>query len=449
METYQPRGYRSSNLQNGADTNYLSSPITQIARASNGQDSSPPIPRAEGGTESSISTTAPSTVWDELDDLKSRIRKLELTGRIPPSSGAAMSTATERPRTATTAATTMSSSPKRNQSQNISPTPHEDAPPHPLLNSALAKVKSCVTEPTYRALEATASDAQTLAKMVAGSPSGTASGAIDRQLKRKADNMCRNLTELCIALADKASESERPLSRAHSRARSASRDGVILHNPAIKNDTVDPRFQRAKSLDPEPTNTQRVLSRLEARRTSLVKEDTGSGNASPTQEQSPEAKTPTQAALNRTSTVLQRLRRNADDGGDNTLRPLSRAATELGRANTTGHYTIGSKRVSREYTSNHPLPSPEARALAAQAYLPQRRSHLSGGNSQEAKTPTTPVFTGQRRYLSQASDGGSSLLETRRRSGLSGQYGSTTRSTLGSRLERKGETVGSGEQRDS
>ena len=457
VETYQPRGYRPRHLQNGTDHNYLSSPITAVGRQSIEQDPSPTLPKAEGGTESSISTTAPSTVWDELDDLKSRIRKLELTGRIPPSSGAAMSTATERPRTATTAATTMSSSPKRNQGQGTSPTTPslEEPTPHPLLTSALAKVRPCLKEATYRALEATAYDAQTLAKMATGGVSGSIPGAVDRQLKRKADNMCRNLTELCITLADKGNDSDRPLSRAQSRARSASREGGVIHHNTVKEDATDSRFQRAKSLDPEPTNTQRVLSRLEARRISLHKDDFASMSASPLQDQYPEAKTPTQATLNRTSTVLQRLRRNADDEVDNTIRPLSRAATELGRANTTGHTTtstLSSKRVSREYTSNHPLPSPETRALAAQSYLPHRRSYLSNGagNNQEPRTPQTPGFSSQRRYLSQTGEVGSSLLESKRRSGLSGQYGTSGRSILGaSRLERKGNLNSSGEQGDS
>lgn len=69
------------------------------------------------GTESTMSTTAPSTVWDELDELKSRIRKLELTGKLPSSSAAAMSTE-ERPQTATTTVTTMSSSPKHGKASN-------------------------------------------------------------------------------------------------------------------------------------------------------------------------------------------------------------------------------------------------------------------------------------------------------------------------------------------
>jgi len=82
----------------------------------------PETPRAAEGTESTVSTTAPSTVWDELEDLKSRIHRLELTGKLPATSGAAMSHASnERPATATTTVTTMSSSPKRGRGNSISP----------------------------------------------------------------------------------------------------------------------------------------------------------------------------------------------------------------------------------------------------------------------------------------------------------------------------------------
>lgn len=449
VQSYQPRGYRPPpHLRNSTDGNYLSSPTTQIRRGSIEPDASPPVPtpNGEGGTESSVSTTAPSTVWDELDELKSRIRKLELTGRIPSSSGAAMSTAVERPRTATTAATTVSTSPKRNQAKSTPPTTPmpSDLLPHPILNMALEKVKPCVTETTWLALEATAGDAQILAKMAAGGFAGSGPIPIDRQLKRKADSLCRNLTELCYTLqvAHRPSESERTPSRAQSRARSASRDASAVRQPLDQDDSAISRFQRARSLDPEPTTTQRVLSRLEARRTSLFNSGAASASVSPSIEHHPEAKTPTQATLNRTSTVLQRLRGRADDYGevDSIVRPLSRATLELGRANTTGH-TAASKRVSREYTSRHPLPSPESRSVTAQqALLPQRRSYLSNGNvdaQQEAKrAPTTPgTALGQRRYLSQASEGGS-LLESRRRLVSSGQYGAA-RSLLGTRTERR------------
>jgi hypothetical protein len=451
---------RSSNL--GTNGTFHSSPIT-ARHGSIDQEPSPPLPRAAEGTESTVSTTAPSTVWDELDDLKSRIRKLELTGRMPGSSSAAVTGATERPRTAATTATTMSASPKRSGGKSTSPTNSgfEEASPHPLLNSALSKAKEHLTAETYQALEATALDALTLAKMSSvTSPQGTPS-AIDRQLKRKADNMCRSLTELCLALTKGVTTDPE---RAQSRARSASRDGIVLHQPPVQSveqdEAIDRRFQRARSLDPEPTASQRVLSRLEARRTSMLQNlGSSSVQASPKSDQHMEVKTPTQATLSRTSTVLQRIRRNEDLDNENTIRPISRANTELARANTVGS-GMGTKRVSREYTSNYPLPSPEARNLAIQTHLPGRRSYLSGGGgivttsstttSNRDKdlpiTPTTPGFSG-RRYLSRPGDEGgnsSRLTEPRQRLVSAGQTVSGIgRSVLALRSERKS-AIGAG-----
>lgn len=172
---------------------------------------------------SSVSTTAPSTVWDELDDLKSRIRRLELTGRIPASGvgsiGGSLGTvgtnasnsSGDRPRTATTTVTTISSSPRNNNTNSgVSPansTGGGSSNSHPLLHAALAKSKSIVLPEVFKYLEAAAHDAMSLADTVGGtgSPGGPpASGSMvsDRQVRRKAESVCRSLTELCLALSE-------------------------------------------------------------------------------------------------------------------------------------------------------------------------------------------------------------------------------------------------------
>ena len=446
VPSYQSRN--RSSLQYEVNGNY-SAYVANGRKGSLGQEPSPPLPKALEGTESTVSTTAPSTVWDELENLKSRMRKFELMNGVPPTSGADMSTATDRPRTSGTAATTISSSPKcRGESASPSTPGSEGPTSQPLLQSALEKAKPCVTYETFRALEATASDALTLAKM-ASSSSGTHS-VIDRQLKRKAENMCRSLTELCIALSKSGpTELERP----KTRSRSATRDNIILHQPEEQETSLD-RFQRARSLDPEPSTTQRVLSRLEARRTSMLHNANGadsSGQNSPLTDRYPAVKTPTQATLDRTSTVLQRIRRKNDNDADNTIRPLSRATTELSRANTTIATSNASKRLSREYTSNHPLPSPDTRSLAAQSHLPARRSYLSGsaiaapsGNVREKDlpaTPTTPGFAGRRFLSSRVDDGHVSRLAEGRGSRLvsAGNYGGlgSGRSVLTTRADRR------------
>ncbi|RMZ08498.1 hypothetical protein D0860_04662 [Hortaea werneckii] len=227
--------------------------------------------------ESSAESQGAETVWDELDDLKSRIKKLELTGKLPTSSGAAISgESSERPRTATTAPTTITSSPKhdRKMTGSYTKSPYTElsgpnlANVHPLLHSALAKAKSLLQPSLYRMLEATASDSLQLAAMTGSAgPQGTAFSAAsiingvtvsDRHVRRKADAMCRNLTDLTLALCDGKHEStvaaSSPLT-AHSAQPS----------PTIRNSrsSIGPgeNIQR---------NSSRPVSRLEARRTSIL-----------------------------------------------------------------------------------------------------------------------------------------------------------------------------------
>lgn len=194
-------------------------------------------------SESSNSTAAPSTVWDELDELKSRIHRLELTGKMPKTSGAAMSRASEeRPPTAGTGATTMSGSPKRASGVGAAPAEVQSVASsqrdQPILQSALFKTKPFVSSEVFDAIEAAAADALSLAQLMgtAGQPGPISSGAstigtggmstvTDRQLRKKADSICRNLTELCLALTDEGSQrSNASRSRPQTRGPSMQRE---------------------------------------------------------------------------------------------------------------------------------------------------------------------------------------------------------------------------------
>ena len=308
----------------------------------------------EDGTASTVSTTAPSTVWDELDDLKARIRKIEITGgSLPTTSNAAISTAyRERPSTAETTLTTNSISPKRRKGASSSPDasviPEDEATGSlPLLPSAVARIKPKINPPLYKALEATARDALTLAAMTGSknaaglnavaSPAATA----DRQLRRKADNMCRSLTELCIALGD-----ENVYSVGIMHPNGSDRHVLSSAGPA----SVAPS-QPGTPRDPDLHASSRILSRLEARRTSLRAANSTSPQSLP---DSPEPDLPlpllTKDAASRpggperSNSVIRR--RGPDLESPVSQRPLSRAATDAGHR----------PRKSREYTSDHPLP---------------------------------------------------------------------------------------------
>ncbi|GAP88497.1 hypothetical protein SAMD00023353_1701460 [Rosellinia necatrix] len=197
---------------------YNSSPLVSFTSDTHTNDAQPNESAAAEGTDSTTSNGPPSTVWDELEELKSRIHRLELTGKLPPTSSAAISRASdERPPTAHTNATTLSASPKRGASivQSVeAPMLPKDS--HPLLHSALAKSKDFLLPEVYDALEAATVDALGLAALMgtAGQPGpissggsniGSNSGTVtDRQLRKKADSVCRSLTELCLALSENA-----------------------------------------------------------------------------------------------------------------------------------------------------------------------------------------------------------------------------------------------------
>ena len=434
------RSYKQSNLSYATNGDYGSSPFPAQATPTHGQETAFGRTHA-AGTESTVSTTAPSTVWDELDDLKSRLRKLELTGILPKSSNAAMSNAlNDRPPTATTTMTTMSSSPKRHQLDNISPEASTVKSPgntniHSLLHAALAKAKPTVNANIYKALEATASDALTLAAMTGSVGSqevsqtasvvGPASG-IDRQLRRKADSMCRSLTELCIALAEQSPDPEIP----SARSRPGSKDSPST-GQRTEVTLPDPRLLRGSSNEPEARASSRVMSRLEARRTSLL----GSSPLYSRRESTPEASTPTQTVtplasrLDRSSTITLRSRAKEEEAeATSNERAPSRATTEIGQLRPSPQ-----SRISREYTSQHPMPKSSDRSPSVQSSLPQRKSYFS----QVSTSPLTPnVQPGNRRYLDRSTPPSSTdsarLAEARQRRIASlGQHTSAGQTRIG------------------
>lgn len=389
--------YRQSNLSHTTPRTYNSSPL--VSRSTDMHED-PETPRAAEGTESSVSTTAPSTVWDELEDLKSRIHRLELTGKLPATSGAAMSRASnDRPPTATTTVTTISSSPKRGRGNSISP---EDPVPaeasqietHPLLHSALAKSKPILSPEIFKALEAAASDALAIASMmgISGQPGpisssqstiGGPSAVSDRQVRRKADSMCRSLTELCLALSEAEPETASPVSSPPSKAiavRPSSQDTT-----EVRISTEIPKQRQLTATDlgrmkPSP----RALSRLEERRSSLLATST-----LPSPRYNPsEAGTPVQTG--RRTSMFLRTRRAATEEpeeDETRFRAPSRATTEVGRL----------RNSPREYTSQQPLPERQA---AIQSSLPVRRHYTSTSLTNTAPPPMPPVSSlGGRRYL--------------------------------------------------
>lgn len=330
-------------------------------------------------TESHGSTGPAASVWDELDELKTRIKKIELGGgKTPATSNAAVAQASaERPRTANTSFTTVSSSsPRQQRKPNASPSESTiDAPSskvHPLLRDALAKAKQHTTQSVYRILESTATEAIALAEM-AGSTGMLSSGAsvysgagtTDRQVRRKADNICRSLTELCITLCDTKPSLASPAMRLTA--------ATVGRRPSVHVNGESPRAAR----DSEDTGSvvsfsgvspSRALERIEARRASMLSASTSKRPSSRDTDSTSDAVTASR--ISRAGTSLTRTRRQStsdtEEDEDDTLRAPSRAMTDFRqlRAINTNTSTYANstnssferKRNSRTYTSQEPMP---------------------------------------------------------------------------------------------
>ncbi|RAL58517.1 hypothetical protein DID88_004021 [Monilinia fructigena] len=396
--------YRQSNLSNSYSvprTNtYHSSPLVAQPMEISEQHETQ---RATEGTASTVSTTAPSTVWDELDDLKSRIHRLELTGKLPTTSGAAVSRATnERPPTATTTETTMSTSPKRGRGNSISPTeaPSMDmskAENHPLLRSALANSKPLLDPEIYKSLEATAFDALAISAMMgtSGQPGpisssqssvgGAHPNVSDRQVRRKTDSLCRSLTELCLSLSERRpNDPDITLTQIRQNGNGNSQDAEIKQSTEPVSPRQPPAGDVAR-LKPSP----RSYSRLEARRSSLLAPTTLPTLRYPP----PDNATPMQslAAGRRTSLLLRSRRADTEDPQESVearFRAPSRAKTDFGR------------RGERDELPHPPLPEDDMRYASTSSALALRRSHTTALSSSRGaqSSPLTQTSTSRRYY---------------------------------------------------
>ncbi|KAI2472017.1 hypothetical protein F4781DRAFT_385021 [Annulohypoxylon bovei var. microspora] len=408
------------------------------------------------GTNSTASTAAPSTVWDELDDLKSRIHRLELTGKLPPTSGAAISRASraseERPPTAHTNATTLSASPKRGsggavQAPDMSSASRDG---HPLLHSALTKSKSFLSIEVFEALETAANDALALSTMMgtAGQPGPISSGAssigggvsgatiTDRQLRRKADSICRSLTELCLALSEGAAQikpqqipptvpedvtitsptitkfpetmtkfpgvaaqrrpsaPDRNIATMHSSPRALSRFEERRHSTIVTSALPAPRYSTTVPATPTddmmPTAGRKTALLMSRSRRAGTEEPEEGRKSSLLRTR--RATTEEPEDLSDRKPLLIRARRGTvnNDDEEGRFRAPSRAITEV----------QGGRSGTREYTSQLPPPPLKESETLASSALPRRRFGSSTLNTRLVLPATSAsMATPPRRYF--------------------------------------------------
>lgn len=415
------RQYKSAILGHGHRKTYSSSPLIQSLEGRGQQQSANLI----DGTESTTSTTAPSTVWDELDDLKSRINRLELTGKLPPTSAAAVARLSdERPATATTTVTSASLSPKRQPTIQLDT--QNGVSSHPLLLTALTKSKQILGPGVYQALESAAHDALGLSQMmgtagqgpISSGASAIASGSTpsitDRQLRRKADSVCRSLTELCLALNENMTQGT-----AYVQPQAANDNPrATPTTPTIPRSAGGMASSRrssitADSIPPPPGSASRVLSKYEERRSAHF-------SAPPISlYTNPHNPTPDSGMSRRSSLLISRTRRaqteEPEEGRESPFlrsRRTERVDAEDGRRSS---LLIRSRRGSVDQNDEPQLGSPmKVRGGHTADYSPENQTPTtetdpngSAGPSRRfvsdfhsrVTIPAGPATTPQRRYL--------------------------------------------------
>ncbi|KAK8050605.1 hypothetical protein PG994_012335 [Apiospora phragmitis] len=318
----------------------------------------------------------------------------------------------ERPPTATTNATTMSASPKRGSTNGVQ---HNDASStvstsqregHPLLQSALGKSRSFLAFDVYSALETAASDALALSTMIgaAGQPGPILSGAsntgagtavTNRQLRRKADSICRSLTELCLALSEgqvqskQQSQLQQPTTTPPAEPEPPSSPTIRftgMASPSIPKFTgVAPqRRPSAAMIDRSPhslVTSPRALSRLEEKRSSMLQ---ASNMSSPSRYSSNLPPTPVEASGRRTSLLIPRTRRAVTEdpeehtGRKSTLLRTRRAGTEEPEETPSRSTSLlRTRRANKEYEEDSPRMRAPSRAITEVAVSRSGREYRS------------------------------------------------------------------------
>jgi hypothetical protein len=298
----------------------------------------------------------------------------------------------------------------------------------------------------------------------AASAVGPNSTVTDRQLRRKADSVCRSLTELCVALGEDVAHT-RPVQASHSQTPSVSQYQSPTTLPASQNDgpstpTVNKPYTSlvqnrpdvtAEQPLPQPTTSpSRTMSKFEERRNTILNGSTLPSPRAPTsgpttpQEPNPSRRSSLlfprtrraateepEDAGGRRSSLLLRTRRGGteepeegrqtsfmyrgrrgtigDEEDENRPSATPRAYAEVNTARSSNReYTevaTSSRAPTREYAPQAPPSADESAAQPASA-LPRRRFVSSSASVSRLATPSTAASPSSalptRKYLERA-----------------------------------------------
>ena len=378
-DNYKSRGHRHASdktlrPQDFAYTTPETNGVDQSIKSTTAQPANSRPKHSEAdGADSEASVKAASTVWDELGELKSRIRTLEASGHTGGTTSGSNDRA-ERPLTGNTQ-TDSSGSSNALQAGYLSPTSptfsgrgSTSAEVHPLLRSALLKCKAYADENTFASLQSSAHDALDLASLSKSMLAGFDNDAPNmpssspREIARRADNLCRSMTELCIAICEnntrrvpKSNGTPSDSQREEQTGRQKSPSGLMEHRRRL--------VERAEQLQSRAAsrNYERSDSRRDSDGPDVTKSKSLSANGSSSRDAwTLKAMSPAKATGADVNNFRDSEEGDTDQSDqDNTLRVPSRTLTDVQKYAHQSH-SPRDLRISRDYTSRHPLPEESA-----------------------------------------------------------------------------------------
>lgn len=295
-----------------------------------------------------------------------------------------------------------------------------------MLHSALRKARLMVDRDVYSGLEASAMDALQLAFLARADGSTDTSSTVasavpenptqvQKQLSRKADNLCRSLTELCIVLCEQQRQRspEHPNKPFHRRPASSDMPNgtASINGDADTNSPLaylDSRRKIAERMD-------RLQSRHNARAADSLPNRVATRHSSVVEHSPSSPWTP--RPLNRAATTDTHTGTHSDFGvpqdpadlvdqddddeeidRDATLRGPPRAMTELARrtigAPGSQNHSPRDLRLSRDYTSRHPLPEGLSPTIRKALEAKNQSAHSLARSDRTARPPANGVKGG-------------------------------------------------------
>jgi len=264
-------------------------------------------------------------------------------------------------------------------------------------------VKPIVSGPVFAALQVHAQGALDLCLSLEDTDDTASilstSNTATRTLRRRTDNLCRSLTELCIALCG-----DNPLTTTQSvpqpRHR-ASTNPLLTNGDTTSSPLIYATSRRNTALDLEPERPASRLSSVEPRRSVVLSRASPRGDPTPSSTRAyPAPRTLSTSTLATRQPLIART-----DSPPPSRAHTFTSSSEPPRLSSLSSTSPRHLRESRDYTRSHPMPDPAGASPAAKRAMRLERRSEDDAEDAESTGSGRTERAGARRAEAGAADG--------------------------------------------